>query len=156
MALRLYVKDKMKKYKIGFTQGTFDMFHIGHLNLINHAKAYCDYLIVGVNSDDLVQKYKNKRPVISQKERAEIVANIKAVDKCVITETLDKKVSLTKLGFNAIFIGDDWKGNPRWEKTRTDLAELGVDLVFLPYTDGISSTKLAEVIKGVLDDRPEA
>ena len=145
----------MKKYKIGYTQGTFDMFHIGHLNLINHAKEYCDYLIVGVNSDELVRSYKNKTPVIVQEERAEIVRNIKAVDECVITTTLDKLCALELYHFEAIFIGDDWKGNPRWEKTREDLAARGVDLVFLPHTDGISSTQLTGVIKHILADQPE-
>ncbi len=135
----------MKKYKVGFTQGTYDMFHIGHLNLINHAKEYCDYLIVGVNADQLVEEYKHKTPVIKEDERAEIVRNIKAVDECVITTTLDKLVALELYHFDAIFIGDDWKGNPRWEQTRLDLAEKGVDLVFLPHTAGVSSTGLRTV-----------
>ncbi len=132
----------MKKYKVGFTQGTYDMFHIGHLNLINHAKEYCDYLIVGVNSDALVEEYKHKTPVIKEGERAEIVRNIKAVDECVITTTLDKLVALELYHFDAIFIGDDWKGNPRWEQTKIDLFKKGVNLVFLPHTIGVSSTGL--------------
>ncbi|MDM8249753.1 adenylyltransferase/cytidyltransferase family protein [Lacrimispora saccharolytica] len=132
----------MKKYKVGYTQGVYDMFHIGHLNLINHAKEYCDYLIVGVNADRLVQEYKHKTPVINEIERAEIVRNIKAVDKCVIAHTLDKKAALELYHFDAIFIGDDWKGNPRWEQTKIELAKHGVDLVFLPHTEGLSSTKL--------------
>ena len=145
----------MKKYKIGYTQGTYDMFHIGHLNLINHAKELCDYLIVGVNSDRLVEDYKHKTPVINETERAEIVRNIKAVDECVITETLDKEVALAQYHFDAIFIGDDWKGNPRWEKTKADLFAQGVDVVFLPHTSGISSTALTGVIKEILDDQPD-
>ena len=132
----------MKKYKIGYTQGVYDMFHVGHLNLINHAKEYCDYLIVGVNSDELVESYKHKKTVIPEEERRLIVENIKAVDRCVIADTLDKEAALEKYHFDAIFIGDDWKGNPRWEKTKEDLAKKGVDLVFLPYTSGISSTIL--------------
>ena len=145
----------MKKYRIGYTQGTYDMFHIGHLNLINHAKEYCDYLIVGVNSDGLVQEYKHKTPVINEKERAAIVSNIKAVDRCVITTTLDKLDALSRYAFDVIFIGDDWKGNQRWEKTREDLAERGVDLVFLPHTDGVSSTVLAKVIKKMLEEQSD-
>ncbi len=121
------------------------MFHIGHLNLLNHAKEYCDYLIVGVNSDELVEEYKHKKPVIHEAERAEIVRNIKAVDEVVITTTLDKEEALDKYHFDAIFIGDDWKGNPRWEKTGEDLAKRGVDLVFLPHTQGVSSTELRPV-----------
>ena len=132
----------MKRYKIGYTQGVFDMFHVGHLNIINRAKEYCDFLIVGVNSDRLVQEYKHKTPVISQEDRLRIVENLKAVDKAVIAETLDKLLSQKELQYNAIFIGSDWKDNPRWQQTSRDLAEVGVDVVFLPYTDGISSTKL--------------
>ena len=132
----------MKKYKIGYTQGVYDMFHIGHLNLINHAKEYCDYLIVGVNGDELVKSYKNKIPVIKQEERRTIVANIKAVDKCIIVDTLDKVELWNQIHFDAIFIGDDWKGNPRWEKTEKDLRTYGAEVVYLPHTDGVSSTML--------------
>lgn len=131
-----------KKYNVGYTQGVYDMFHIGHLNLINHAKDYCDYLIVGVNSDQLVESYKHKTPVINQQERQTIVANIKAVDECIIVTTLDKEEMWEKLHFDAVFIGDDWKGNPRWEQTQIDLAKFGVDVVFLPHTKGVSSTIL--------------
>ena len=131
-----------KHYKIGYTQGVYDMFHIGHLNLINHAKEYCDYLIVGVNSDELVNEYKHKKPVINQEQRCMIVSNIKAVDKCIVATTLDKKKAWNDLGFDVVFIGDDWKGNPRWEQTKEELAALGVDVVFLPHTDGITSTML--------------
>ena len=145
----------MKKYKIGYTQGTYDMFHVGHLNLIKHAKEKCEFLIVGVNSDELVKEYKHKTPVINENERAEIVRNIKSVDQCVITNTLDKIVAREKFHFDAIFIGDDWKGNPRWIQTEKDLKKLGVDLVFLPHTNGISSTALTSVIKDILDDNPK-
>ena len=132
----------MKQYKKGYTQGVYDMFHVGHLNLINNAKKYCDYLIVGVNSDSLVEQYKHKTPVIKEEDRRTIVENIKSVDKAVIADTLDKIEQFKKLGFDAIFIGDDWKDNPRWVKTAKDLKEYGVDVVFLPYTHGISSTEL--------------
>ena len=132
----------MKQYKTGYTQGVFDMFHIGHLNLLKAASEQCEELIVGVNSDELVEAYKHKRPVIGQRERAEIVSNIKCVSNCFISETLDKVAILKEHPFDAMFIGDDWKGNPRWEQTKLDLAEYGVDVVFLPYTKGVSSTML--------------
>ena len=132
----------MKKYKVGFTQGTYDMFHIGHLNLINHAKEMCDYLIVGVNSDSLVEEYKNKTPVIGEKERSAIVSNLKAVDECVITTSLDKVDAWKKYKFDAIFIGDDWKGNARWEETEKLLKPYGAVVEYLPHTDGVSSTIL--------------
>lgn len=133
---------KRKPYRIGYTQGVYDMFHVGHLRLINHAKEQCNYLIVGVNSDELVQSYKNKLPVIPQEERAEIVRNIKAVDECVIVSTLDKAEILQDFRFDAVFIGDDWKGHPRWEQTEEELKQYHVDVVYLPHTDGISSTQL--------------
>lgn len=132
----------MKKYKIGYTQGVYDMFHIGHLNLINHAKEYCDYLIVGVNADNLVQNYKYKTPVINEKERQIIISNIKAVDDCIIVTTLDKVEIWNQIHFDAIFIGDDWKGNERWAQTEKDLEPYGAEVVYLPHTDGISSTIL--------------
>lgn len=137
----------MKKYKIGYTQGVYDMFHIGHLNLLNNAKKYCDRLIVGVNADHLVQEYKNKTPIIDENSRKYIVENIKAVDECIVADTLDKLKMHEKIGFDVIFIGDDWKGNPRWKKTEDELKEIGVDLVYLPHTNGISSTKLRTVMK---------
>lgn len=142
----------MKKYRTGYTQGVFDMFHIGHLNLINNAKEQCDHLIVGVNSDDLVASYKHKKPVINQLERQTIIANIKAVDESVIAETLDKVEMWNILHFDAVFIGDDWKGNPRWEKTREELARIGVDVVFLPYTKGVTSTTLRPEFEQKIED----
>lgn len=132
----------MKKYKVGYTQGVFDMFHIGHLNLINHAKEYCDYLIVGVNADELVQSYKHKTPMINEKERCIIVSNIKAVDRCIIATTLDKVESWTELQYDVIFIGDDWKGHGRWTQTEKDLEPYGASVVYLPHTEGVSSTML--------------
>ncbi len=137
----------MKKYKIGYTQGTFDLFHIGHLNLLNHAKQMCDYLIVGVNSDDLVKSYKNKIPVVPQDQRALIVGSIKYVDQVFVAETLDKLKILKENPFDVIFIGSDWKGNKRWKQTTIDLNKFGIDVIYLPHTDGISSTYLLEKIK---------
>ena len=131
-----------KAFKIGYTQGVYDMFHIGHLNLINRAKQQCDYLIVGVNSDALVQNYKNKTPVISEHDRKIIVENIKAVDRAIIVDSLDKSVLFKELHFDAIFIGDDWIDNPRWMQTKEIMAQKGVQVVFLPHTQGISSTIL--------------
>lgn len=131
-----------KKYKIGYTQGVFDMFHIGHLNLINNAKELCDYLIVGVNSDELVNNYKNKIPVINEHDRTYIVSNIKSVDKARTVHTLDKMEMLKLFNFDAIFIGSDWANNLRWLDTKEQLSYENVDVVFLDYTDGITSTAL--------------
>lgn len=132
---------------IGYTQGTYDMFHIGHLNLIKNAKKYCDYLIVGVNTDELVRDYKDKSPIVPLEERAEIVRAIKYVNEVVITDTLDKKKMWERIRFDEIYIGDDWKGNARWEQTRKEMETLGVKLVYLPYTKDTSSTLLREKLK---------
>lgn len=142
----------MKKYKVGYTQGVYDMFHIGHLNLINHAKEYCDYLVVGINSDRLVEEYKHKHTVINETERALIVKNIKAVDDVIIADTLDKEETLSKIHFDAIFIGDDWKGSERWNATEEALAKHGVDVVYLKHTDGISSTILRVVEENAIKE----
>ncbi len=133
-----------KKYKIGYTQGVFDLFHIGHLNLLNNAKKQCEYLIVGVNADELVENYKGIMPNIQQQERLTIVQNIKAVDDAFIAGTLDKEEILKNVKFDAIFIGDDWKNNERWKKTQEQMKQYGIDVVFLPHTDGISSSILRE------------
>lgn len=133
----------MKKI-IGYTQGTYDMFHIGHLNLLKNAKKHCDYLVVGVNTDDLVESYKNKRPIVPLNERMEIIRAIKYVDEVVATESLDKKDAWEKVRFDEIYIGDDWKGNARWEETGKQMKALGAELVYLPYTKDTSSTMLRE------------
>ena len=130
------------KYKIGYTQGTYDMFHIGHLNLLRHAKERCEKLIVGINSDALVQQYKNKTPVVNEKDRMEIVRELRCVDEVVLCNTLKKTEAWEKLHFDAIFIGNDWKGNARWAQTEKDLAPLGAEVVYLEHTDGVSSSLL--------------
>lgn len=134
----------MKKYKVGFAQGTFDSLHYGHVNLLRRAKEYCDYLIVGVNSDALVMEYKKTKTIIKDVHRANIVKAIRYVDEVIICDTLDKIVHFNNNPYDVIFIGDDWKGNPRWIKTEKDLNAIGVDLIFIPYTKGISTTKIKE------------
>lgn len=132
-------------YKIvGFTAGTFDMFHIGHLNLIKNAKARCDYLIVGVNSDELVQEYKGKNVIVPLEERIEIIRALKYVDEVMRIDSLDKKLSWNQKHYNLLFIGDDWKGNPRWENTKKEMEQFGVQTIFLPHTEGTNSTLLRE------------
>ena len=132
----------MKKYKLGYTQGTYDMFHIGHLNLLRQAKELCDTLVVGINSDALVQQYKNKTPVVNEHDRMEIVKELRCVDEVILCNTLKKTEMWEKVHFEAIFIGSDWKGNARWAQTEKDLAPLGAEVVYLQHTDGISSTLL--------------
>lgn len=129
---------------IGYTQGTYDMFHIGHLNLLRNAKAQCDFLIVGVNSDELVSEYKNKKAIVPLNERMEIIRALRCVDEVVSCDSLNKVEAQRKLHFDKIFIGDDWKGNARWKKTEDEMRALGAEVIYLPHTKGTSSTLLRE------------
>ena len=132
---------------IGYTQGTFDMFHIGHLNLIRNAKQNCDYLIVGVNSDELVKKYKGKETIVSLDERLDIISSIKYVDKVISCDSLDKVEIYKKFNYDILFIGDDWKGSKRWIETEEMLKQFDVKVVYLPYTKNTSSTILRKKLK---------
>ena len=134
----------MKKYKIGYTTGVFDMFHIGHLNILKKAKEQCEYLVVGVTTDELCKKRKNKFPIINQDERIEIVRAIRYVDKAVCQENMYKVSAVKKYNADAGFVGSDWKGTPQWEKYEKEFASLGCDVVYLEHTEGISSTILKE------------
>lgn len=135
----------MKKYKIGYTTGVFDMFHIGHLNIIKRAKEECDFLIVGVTTDDLVS-YKNKQAIIPHEERMAIVESIRYVDKVVPQESMDKVSAWEQHKFDVMFVGSDWQGTEKWNRYEKDFKKLGVDIVYFPYTKGTSSTKLRETL----------
>lgn len=137
----------MKKYKIGYTAGVYDMFHVGHLNVIMNAKNYCEHLIVAVSTDEVVQMNKGKSPIIPYEERAKIVGAIRYVDEVVPqTDYSDKLGAAKRYGIDVIFVGDDWKGTDKWNQIERQLKEIGVDLVYLPYTHSISSTMLREKI----------
>jgi glycerol-3-phosphate cytidylyltransferase len=129
---------------IGFTAGVFDMFHVGHLNLIENAKKYCEYLIVGVNSDDLVKQYKQQGAIVPFEERIRIVAALREVDETIRVDTLDKEIIWKQKQYGLLFIGDDWKGNPRWDKTERIMLAHGVQTIYLPYTNSTNSTLLRE------------
>ncbi|HHX78528.1 MAG TPA: adenylyltransferase/cytidyltransferase family protein [Acholeplasmataceae bacterium] len=132
------------KYKIGFTQGTFDTLHYGHINLLKNAKEYVDYLIVGINNDELVKSYKKVDTIIKTSDRVSIIEAIRYVDEVIVCDTLDKLAFLKKLNFDVVFIGDDWKGSKRWNETEAELKKYGVDVVYLPYTKSISTTYVKE------------
>ena len=136
-----------KKYKVGYTTGVYDMFHVGHLNLLRRAKEQCDYLIVGVSTDELVQKTKNKTPIIPLEDRMEIVRAIKYVDEVVPQYNKDKIAAYRKYKFDAMFVGDDWKGSELFSKCEAELKKYGTDVVYFPYTKKISSTKLREQLQ---------
>lgn len=137
-----------KKYKIGYTTGVYDMFHIGHLNIIRRAKEQCDYLIVGVSTDENVQTYKHKAPVIPYEQRKAIVEAIRYVDQVVPQENMDKFAAWEKYHFDAIFHGDDWKGSDMYNEIEAKLKAVGCEMVFLPHTDGVSSTDIVKKIHG--------
>lgn len=134
----------MKKFKIGYTTGVYDMFHIGHLNILKRAKEQCDYLIVGVTTDALCFKRKNKYPIINEKDRMAIVEAIRYVDKVVPQADMEKIRPVKELGADAVFVGSDWKGTDAWNKYEKEFAEVGCTVVYLDHTDGISSTILRE------------
>ena len=192
-------------YKIGYTTGVFDLFHIGHLNILRRAKEQCEYLIVGVSTDELVMEYKNKKPIIPFKERIEIVKSIKYVDEVVPQENLDKVEVYKKIKYNVLFQGDDWKKSPVFKETVKELKEgdrdhsipihsesihgiscrsfketlircaifvgndwkgtsswknyeekfeaIDVEVVYLEYTEGTSSTKLSMLLDETLRKR---
>lgn len=135
----------MKKYNIGYTTGVFDLFHIGHLNLLRRAKEMCNYLIVGVSVDQLVE-YKNKKAVIPFNERIEIVGAIRYVDKVVPQEDMDKLKAWTKYKFDVMFVGSDWQGTDKWRIIEQQMNERGVDVIYFPYTKGTSSTLINQVL----------
>lgn len=135
-----------KKMVIGYTTGVFDMFHIGHLNILQRAKEQCDYLIVGVSTDELVMDYKKKKPIIPFEERIRIIEALRCVDKVVPQTSMDKLSAWNDLHFDVLFHGSDWKGSQMYDKVINDLAQVGVQVVFLPYTTGVSSTLLSEVL----------
>ena len=134
----------MAKYKVGYTTGVFDMFHIGHLNILKRAKEMCDYLIVGVSTDETVESYKHKTPVIKFEERFAIVESIKYVDKVVPQTSMDKMEAYKELKFDVLFHGSDWKGSEMYNRLAEEFSKVGVDIVFLPHTEGISSTIIRE------------
>lgn len=139
------------KIMIGYTSGVYDLFHIGHLNLLKNAKGLCDKLIVGVSVDKLVE-YKNKHPVIPFEERIEIVRNIKYVDAAIPQEELDKFKMWEKLHFDILFVGDDWFKSPSWQNMEEKFNKVGVRIVYFPYTKGTSSTILNETLRKLREE----
>ena len=129
---------------IGYTTGVFDMFHIGHLNILKRAKAQCDYLIVGVSTDELVQHDKNKTPIIPYADRCEIVESIKYVDKVVPQPDKNKFAVWERYHFNKMFVGSDWKGSEAWNRFEAQFTPIGVEIIYLDHTEGISSTILRD------------
>lgn len=137
----------MAQFKIGYTTGVFDMFHIGHLNILRRAKDLCDYLIVGVSTDECVKNYKNKTPIIPFEHRAAIVAAIRYVDEVIPQKNMDKLEVLKDRHFDVMFHGDEWKGTDLYNRYEEEFAKYGACIVYLSHTEGISSSILREIIK---------
>lgn len=139
--------ENSKKYKKGYTTGVYDMFHIGHLNVLENSKKLCEELVVGVSTDELVLDYKGHKPIIPFEERIKIVSALKCVDKAIPQVNMDKLSAMLKENCDAIFVGDDWKGTEKWNNFEKQFAEYGIKVVYLPYTKGTSSTKLREKLE---------
>lgn len=132
--------------KIGYTTGVFDLFHIGHLNILKRAKLECDYLIVGITTDELALSAKNKKPVIPFPERMEIIESIKFVDEVVPQTNYDKIEAWNNLKFDLMFVGNDWKGTEKWNQIEKDFNKCGVEIIYFSYTSHTSSTILRDVL----------
>jgi glycerol-3-phosphate cytidylyltransferase len=130
----------------GYTTGVFDMFHIGHLKILERAKAECDQLIVGITTDELSLAEKGSRPIVPFYERRQIVSALRCVDLTVPQTSMDKRQAWESLRFDRMFVGDDWRGTPRWNALEGEFAELGVEIVYFPYTDSTSSTRLRDTL----------
>ena len=139
----------MKKYRIGYTAGVFDMFHVGHLNVLKKAKAQCEYLIVGVTTDELCFLRKGKMPIVKFEERCAILEAIRYVDQVIGQVDMDKSSVVKEYGCDAVFVGSDWRGTAAWIEYEKEFTILGCDVVYLQYTEGISSTILREKMSGV-------
>ena len=137
----------MKKKIIGYTSGVYDLFHIGHLNLLRKAKEQCDYLIVSVSTDELVLKYKNRKPIIKFKDRMAIVEAIRYVDKVVPQINRNKLEAYHKFKYDKIFVGDDWKSSDLWNDLENELNKFGCKVVYFKYTLGTSTTEVKRIIK---------
>jgi len=133
------------KMIIGYTAGVFDLFHLGHLNLLKNAKSMCDRLIVGVSTDELVS-YKHKKAVIPFEERIEIIRNIKWVDAAVSQESMDKMDMWKRLKFDIMFVGDDWYQTEKWKHFEIEFDKIGVRIIYFPYTKGTSSTLINDIL----------
>jgi glycerol-3-phosphate cytidylyltransferase len=132
--------------RIGYTTGVYDMFHVGHLNILRNARAQCDHLIVGVTTDEMSESRKGKRPVVPTAERMQIVESIRFVDQVVPQTSSDKMQAWRDHRFDVMFVGDDWKGTPTWDALEAEFAKLGVEIVYFPYTTHTSSTMLRRAL----------
>lgn len=131
---------------IGYTTGVFDLFHIGHLNILKNAKNHCDFLIVGITTDETVQNIKGIKPFIPFNERFQIVQSIKYVDEVIIENNTDKIFAFSKRHFDIIFKGSDWRNSKTWSNYEKFFLKNHVKVMYFDYTKSVSSTKIRELI----------
>lgn len=131
---------------VGYTAGVYDLFHVGHLNILRNARSMCDRLIVGVSTDELIVARKGRQPVIPFEERMEIVRSVKYVDVAVAQEDMDKIGMWERLKFDVMFVGDDWHNSDKWREYDRQFREVGVRIVYFPYTVHTSSSTLREAL----------
>ncbi len=132
---------------IGYTTGVFDLFHIGHLNILRNAKSQCDELIVGITTDELCMELKNKTPIIPFQERADIISALRVVDRVVPQNRIDELGDHELYHFNKIFKGSDWEGSTKWNHLKEKFAERGVEVVYFNYTETTSSTLIRTTLE---------
>jgi glycerol-3-phosphate cytidylyltransferase len=132
--------------RIGYAAGAYDLFHIGHLNILKRARSQCDYLIAGVVSNEMLELTKGKTPVIPLAERLEIVSSIRYVDRAVAEDVPDKLQMWEQLRFDIFFKGDDWRGTKKGMQLEREFAAVGVEVVYFPYTIDTSSTMLRRAL----------
>ena len=138
--------DKGAEMTIGYTAGVFDLFHIGHLNVLRNAKSMCDHLVVGVSTDELVYEYKRKQPIIPLLERIEILRHVIYVNTAIVQEDMDKIKMWRRIKFDVMFVGDDWLDTPKWDEYEKKFKNIGVKIVYFPYYQGTSSTKINTIL----------
>ncbi len=141
----------MSKKIIGYTTGVYDMFHIGHLHLLKKAKNRCDHLIVGISTDELVQSYKGKTPIIPFEHRLEIVSSLKFVDEVIAVTHRDKFQSFLDIGYDVLFVGDDWKNSDVFNTLESQIQPYQARIEYFPYTKEVSSTKFREILQDIYD-----
>jgi glycerol-3-phosphate cytidylyltransferase len=145
------MSNESNLYGVGYASGVFDMFHVGHLNILRRARQHCETLVVGVGSDEYVEALKGRAPVVPLVERLDIISALGIVDEVIIDHSEDKVLAWQERNFDVIFKGDDWKGSPKGQRLEADMSGLGVDVVYFPYTLHTSSTLLRAYLT-----RPEA
>tara|TARA_B100000965_G_scaffold193669_1_gene161685 strand:- start:7010 stop:7474 length:465 start_codon:yes stop_codon:yes gene_type:complete len=148
--MRKEMKESKKKV-IGYTTGVFDMFHIGHLHLLKRAKEQCDHLIVGVSTDELVESYKNKKPIIPFEDRCEIIDALEIVDEVAVQSHRDKIKQFHEIKYDVMFVGDDWKGTPLFNEVEKELIQHNARVIYFEYTKNVSSTKFTEILQDIYD-----